>query len=129
MEALDGFIGGHELEVNREFEFSANGRDASRDIGTVDGAGVPGIGSNRNRGHDTVEGGPVVGGNGDSFVEEPEEALDANSFVVAAGSWVEAKSQNGAHALEVGFERAASIHNNQTTHAYFHEDVLEEVDG
>ena len=94
MEALDGFVVGEELEVDGEFEFSADSWDTARDISAIDGAGIPSVGGDGDRGHNACKCGSVVGGDGDSFVEVSEEPLYADGFVVTSCSGVEFEAQN-----------------------------------
>lgn len=118
-----------ELVVEGKFEFAADGRDTTDDVGAVDGAGVPGISGDEGSGGPDREGATIGGRDGDGFVEVTEETLDADGLVVAAGVGVEANREKADHFLEKAFEGAVGVNNDHTTHADFQEDFLEEDDG
>ena len=73
-------------EVERKTEGTTNSGDTVNDVGTVDGAAVPGIGSGVSSFDKDCIGATIIGGDCHSFVEEAVEVLHANSFVVSACS-------------------------------------------
>jgi hypothetical protein len=104
---------GGEVDVERELEFAANGSNTADNIGTVNGAAVPGVSGAVGGLDEDFVGGAVVGIDGDDFVEEFEEAFDADSFVVAAGSGVEGKVEHVAKGFEGGSEDAVGINDDK----------------
>ena len=68
----------------------------------------------------------VIGGNGDSFVEEAVEFFYSDSFVVTAGGNMNVDVQDGADGVEEAFESATVVHNNESTETDFQQNVLDE---
>ncbi len=55
--------------------------------------------------------------NGDGFVEVPEEAFDADSFMIAPGSGMEADAEELTGGSEDAAKSTTSVDNDETTHA------------
>jgi hypothetical protein len=77
---------GAEAQVKRKSERATDSGNAADDVGPINGAAVPSVGSSVGGFNKDNVGATIVGGNGDSFVEEAVKMFDCNSFVVAASS-------------------------------------------
>jgi hypothetical protein len=122
----NGGVSRGEREIKREPEFATHSRNAADNVGAVNGTAVPGVGSNhgcfdRNKGCVTIG----AGDDGDSLVEEAEEAFDANCFMVTTGCGMKADTKEQAGIGEDAVEGAAGINNNEAAHANFQQDFLE----
>ena len=118
-----------EADVEREAEGAADGRNAADDVGTVNRAAVPGIGSSVSSFHEDGVSATIISSNGDGFIEEAMKVFDADSFVVAFGSDVERDVEEEADGLKQAFESAAVVDDDNTTEADFEEDVLDKEAG
>ena len=101
-------------QIERETERTANGRDAANDVGAVNGAAVPSIGSGVGGFDEYGIGATVIGSDSNSFVEESVKAFDANGFVVAASGNMNIDVEDVADSDEEAFEVAAVINNDET---------------
>ena len=117
---------GEELVVGWELEFATDRGNAAYDVCTVNWASIPGICGHEGLANPIQKSTSSVAGNGDCFVEVPEEPFDRNSFVVALGGAMESDTEQGAHGLEEAGEGTSSIHHNQTTDSKLQQDLLEE---
>lgn len=115
---------GTQTQVKGEAKGTTNSRDTADDVSAIDWATVPGIGSSMGSFNKNSSSTTVTGSNGDSFVQEPVEAFDTNSFMVATRSNMEINVKKGAHRFKNTFESAAIINHNKTTKADFEEDIL-----
>jgi hypothetical protein len=105
---------GSEAQIEWKAKRPANGRDAADDVGAVNGAAVPSIGSSVGSFNENGIGATVVGSDSNSFVEESVEALYANGFVITASGHVNIDTQDVADGGEKAFEIAAVIDDDQT---------------
>ena len=69
----------------------------------------------------------LVGGNGNSFVEETEEAFHGDRLMVTPEAWLARKVEGGAHGREVVAKGGARVRNDEeaesnTKKNLFHED-------
>jgi hypothetical protein len=88
----------------------ANSRDIVSDVGAMDRAAVPGMGSSEEDG----VGAMIIGSNGNGFVQETVEVFNANGFAIAASSDMTVNLQNRASDLlfKKAFENAAAAIDN-----------------
>ena len=61
----------------------------------------------------------IRAGDGDCFVQIPEESLDADGFVIAARSGVKTDAEECASVCEDTTEGAAGVDDDKTAHADF----------
>jgi len=125
----DGRCG--ERKVERKGKSATDGGDTAWDVGAIDGAGVPSVGSG-------VGGASENGGrfdatvgrlNGDGFVEDAEEAFDREGLVIAGSDGVKTDFENRTHVLEEAFEFAIVVDNDEAAEADAKENGLHEEIG
>jgi hypothetical protein len=118
---LDG-----EREVKRKLEFTADGSNAANDIGTVDGASIPGVSGAMDCFHEDLVGATIVACDSNAAVEHAKETLDAHGFVVATSSSVEFQFELFAHGFKEAAKSATGVHNNCIGEADLEEKLLHE---
>jgi hypothetical protein len=103
----------------------ANGRNTADNVGTIDGAAVPGISRCMHSfDKDFMVGAAIVSGNGNSFVEKAMRFFHTNGFMVAFSCYMEGNAKERADCFEHAFEWAAVVNNNKTTKEDFEQDFL-----
>ena len=81
----DGGWNGGEVAVDGEAEGAADGGNTANDVGAIDGGSIPSMRCDVSGfGADFGVAASLIGGNGDCFVKEAEEAFDRDRLVVAA---------------------------------------------
>jgi hypothetical protein len=98
-----------DADIEREAERSTNGRNASDDVGAIDGTAVPGICSSMAGFNEDRIGATVIGCDGDGFVKVSMEFFNANSHMITASGDVKSDIQKLAHILKKAFEIAAIV--------------------
>jgi hypothetical protein len=68
----------------------------------------------------------IRAGNRDGFVKVLEEALDPNSFMIATRCSMKSDAKELTGSSEDAVEGAASVHKDETTHANFQQNLLEQ---
>jgi hypothetical protein len=115
-----------ESKVERKLEFATHGGDATDDVSAINGAAIPCVGGDHG-GFDPDKVGAAVGaGDGDGFVKVAEEPFDTDSFVVATRGGMETNTKELTSGDEHATKGTTSIDNNETTHANFQQDFLEQ---
>ena len=84
----------------RESGRAANGRYATNNVGTINGAAVPSVGSGMGSFNKDFVSASVIGSNRYSFVQEAMKFFDANGFMITACCNVEVNVEHGADSFE-----------------------------
>jgi hypothetical protein len=122
--SIDGRGWSGKADIERKLELAANGSNAADNVGAVDGAAVPGISGTMGGFHENFVGGTVVCVNCGDFVQETEEAFNADSFVITACSDMEREAEHGTKAFEFGLESTVGVDNNEAAETNFEEEGL-----
>jgi hypothetical protein len=120
---------GIQSKVKGKLEFTAHGRNAANNVGTIDRTAIPSISGNHGSFDPNEMSATIGASNGDGFVEVAEESLDTDSFVVSTGSRVEADAEECTSVSENAAEGTAGIHDDKTAHANFQKYLLEQQAG
>ena len=113
-------------EVKRKPKRTADSRDATDNIGPVDGAAVPSVSSSMGSFDEDSVSATIVGCDGDSFIQKAMKVLDTNSFVVATSGNMDGDVQNGTDGLEEALEGTAVVHDDKTAKTNFQKDFLDQ---
>ena len=104
-------------EIERKLEFTAHGGDAANDIGAINGTAIPGVSRDHGSFDPNQRGATVRAGDSDGLVQIAEEAFDADSFMIAPGSGMEADAEELTGRSEDAAKSTTSVDNDETTHA------------
>jgi hypothetical protein len=104
-------------EIERKLEFTAHGGNAANDIGAINGTAIPGVSRDHGSFDPNQRGAPVRAGDSDGLVQIAEEAFDADSFMIAPGSGMEADAEELTGRSEDAAKSTTSVDNDETTHA------------
>ena len=99
-------------QVERKTEGAADSWDTADNVGTIDGAAVPGVGGSMGCFDEDSVGTAIVASNSNSFVEEAVEVFDTNGFMIATSGYMEIDAEDGADFFEETFEGTAVIDDN-----------------
>jgi hypothetical protein len=117
--------GSIDSEIERKLEFAAHSGDATNDVSAINGTAIPGVSRNHRSFDPNQRGTTVRAGDSDGLVQVSEEAFDADGFVIAAGSGMEADAEEFARRSEDAAKSATSVDNDEATHADFQQNLLE----
>jgi hypothetical protein len=126
---LSGSRGWRKTEIKGETKRATDSRNTANNIGAVNRAAVPGVGSSVGSFDEDCVGTTIVAGNSNSFVEEAVEVLDADSLVIATSSNMEIDIEDRADFFEETFEGATVVDDNQTAEADFQKNILDKEAG
>jgi hypothetical protein len=115
-----------EGEVEGKLECATDSGNAPDDVGAIDGASVPRVCRTMDGFHKDLVGAAVVTCDGDTAVQETEEAFDTHGFVVAAGSRVKFKLEQCTHRFEETAKSAAGVDDNCAGEADLQKELLHE---
>jgi hypothetical protein len=104
-------------EIERKLEFTAHGGNAANDIGAINGTAIPGVSRDHGSFDPNQRGATVRAGDSDGLVQIAEEAFDADSFMIAPGSGMEADAEELTGRSEDAAKSTTSVDNDETTHA------------
>ena len=118
--------GRRKTEVKRKTKGAADSRNTANDIGTVDRAAVPSVGSSMGGFDKNSVGTTVVGCDCNSFVQKSVKVFNTDGFVIAAGGDMDIDIEDVADFLEETFEGAAVVDDDQAAEADFQKNILDE---
>jgi hypothetical protein len=124
-EGCDGLAANDtQSKIERKFKFAAHSRDTPDDVSTVNGAAIPSVSGDHGSFDPNKWCTAIRTGNSNGFVQVPKETLDTDGFVVGTGSLVQSDAEKLASVCKDAAKSAASINNNESAHADFHQYFL-----